>query len=157
MWSQEMRRQLFRTFPELQRALKRLIEPVLAAAGLTPVQYATLLYIWRNKGSNVGALARDTGLGQANTSTLCKRLEREGLLLRERSSADERVVMLALTGAGEAALARVEQGFQHYDRQLARVPAEQIALFQNAIDSAAELLKHLTPFSSQKGDTTSNA
>lgn len=157
MWSQEMRHQFFRTLPELQRALRRLVEPVLMVAGLTPIQYLVLLSIKERGSSNVSTLARDTGLGQANASTLCKKMEREKLIIRTRSSTDERVVTLTLTGSGEAALEQVEHGFQHYDRQLASVPPNQIELLSQVLTSATSLLEELTPFSSQKGDATSNA
>lgn len=146
MCSSEIRHQIFQLLPALQRSVRKLMEPVLAQVGLTPIQHAVLLYIERHNCTNLSALVRETGLGQANASTLCKKLEREGFLLRERSSADERVVTLALTETGRSALQLVEEGFCSYDRQLAQVPAEKLSLFQQGIVCATEILELLTPF-----------
>lgn len=54
----------------------------------------------------ISALSERAQMGQANTSTLCKKLERSGYLTRTRGEQDERIVTLALTGDGRQALDR---------------------------------------------------
>ena len=52
----------------------------------------------------VTELAELEGLAQPTTTLVVKRLEEHGLVRRERSSEDQRVVLVSLTGAGGTAL-----------------------------------------------------
>jgi DNA-binding MarR family transcriptional regulator len=55
-------------------------------------------------------LAAGLGLSPSSVTIACKRLERDGLLSRERQGDDERVVLVALTAQGREQLARWRQG-----------------------------------------------
>ena len=59
-----------------------------------------LLELHRCGSHTVGSLSRSIGVAGANASSACKRLERQGLLMRGRDPRDERVVRLALTPEG---------------------------------------------------------
>src|SRR5919201_5251897 len=76
--------------------------------GLTPQRYLLLLMIkGASDGSerlSVGAIADRLQLGENTTTELVNRAERAGLVRRERSSDDGRVVYLRLTKEGERRL-----------------------------------------------------
>ena len=89
----------------------RQTELVARESGITPQWYLLLLQI---KGapdlaerSTVTELAEGLQLAQSSVTELVARVEQAGLLRRERSDADGRVVYLRLTRDGEERFARV--------------------------------------------------
>jgi len=93
------------------RRFMRQTELVARESGITPQWYLLLLQI---KGapdlaerSTVTELAEGLQLAQSSVTELVARVEQAGLLRRERSDADGRVVYLRLTRDGEERFARV--------------------------------------------------
>lgn len=87
------------------RAVIRAYKPMLDQLGLTYPQYLAMLVLWewqqqRPAQPTVKALGERLLLDSGTLTPLLKRLELQGLLLRQRSSSDEREVHLALTEAG---------------------------------------------------------
>ncbi|CAM3518888.1 MarR family winged helix-turn-helix transcriptional regulator [Isoptericola cucumis] len=95
------------------RAMVALYKPILEPLGLTHPQYLVMLGLWQDE--RAGRLTTVTGLAArllldpGTLSPLLKRLERQGLLERRRTSADARVVELHLTDAGRALRAQAEK------------------------------------------------
>lgn len=87
------------------RELHLLSSPV-EQGEITAQQYWLLRQLNLRGRSSIGELAASLGISQSSTTTACKRLERDGLVLRERCADDERVVRVSLTEAGKA---QVEQ------------------------------------------------
>lgn len=83
-------------------AFTRLYRSVLAELGLTYPQYLVMLVLWEHDGVSVKAVGERLGLDSGTLTPLLKRLETSGLIRRERGRADERQVLLYLTGKGEA-------------------------------------------------------
>jgi len=77
-------------------------KPLLQALGLTYPQYLAMLVLWENEGITVSEISARMLTDPGSLTPLLKRLESEGLLQRQRSSQDERVVQLYLTDAGRA-------------------------------------------------------
>ena len=91
------------------RGFQRRSEQIARRHGLTPRQHLLLLMI---KGApdgsdraTVSGLVRMLQLTQSSVTELVQRAEEAGLVLRDRSSADGRVVKLGLTEEAEARLA----------------------------------------------------
>jgi DNA-binding MarR family transcriptional regulator len=82
--------------------------PILEPMGLTHPQYLAMLALWERSPRGVGELANALALEPATLSPLVKRLEAAGLVTRRRSSADERVLEVALTESGRALRAQAE-------------------------------------------------
>ncbi|MHA6493674.1 MarR family winged helix-turn-helix transcriptional regulator [Pseudomonas borbori] len=94
------------------RAVIRGYKPMLDQLGLTYPQYLAMLVLWEWQRQppalpTVKALGERLLLDSGTLTPLLKRLDQLGLLLRKRSSADEREVHLALTDAGQALRERV--------------------------------------------------
>jgi len=87
-------------------AMTKVYKPLLAPLGLTYPQYLVLLVLWEGDGVTVSQLGARLSLDSGTLTPLLKRLEQQGLLLRQRDSADERRVLLRLTADGLALKAR---------------------------------------------------
>ena len=85
----------------LWRILRGLSHPV-RRAEMTPEQYWLLRVLSRAGPLSIGELANELGIAMSSATSACKRLERAGLLTRERRVEDERIVQVALTEQGRA-------------------------------------------------------
>lgn len=73
-------------------------------AGLTSPQLLILQAISDAGDVTIGTIARHVSLSQATVTTILDRLERRGLVYRQRSTVDKRKVHAHLTDSGRAAL-----------------------------------------------------
>lgn len=86
--------------------ITRLYRPALAPLGLTYPQYLVMLVLWEASPESVGGLGERLHLDSGTLTPLVKRLEAAGLVTRRRDAADERRVLVDLTGAGRALKAK---------------------------------------------------
>lgn len=91
------------------RLFLRRSEDVARACGITPGQHVLLLQIAGSpdETATVSYLVQKLALTQSAVTELVQRAEQAGLVAREPSRADGRVVLLSLTPAGSAKLADV--------------------------------------------------
>ncbi len=81
-------------------AIVRAYAPLLAALGLTYVQYLVLLVLWESDDLTVGEIGRRLSLDSGTLTPVLRRLEDSGLVTRCRAADDARVVRIALTRGG---------------------------------------------------------
>jgi len=114
----ELDRQLCFALHRASRAVVRSYGPLLEGSGLTYPQYLVLLVLWEEPGHpfTVGEIGTRLHLDSGTLTPLLKRLEGLGHVRRERDTADERRVLVALTDGGLA-----------LRDQLAGVPSELFA------------------------------
>lgn len=74
--------------------------PLLEALDLTYSQYLVLLVLWSEKEQTVGQIGEQLSLDSGTLTPLLKRMEQKNIVVRKRSSEDERVVKLSLTEKG---------------------------------------------------------
>ena len=117
------------------RNVVAIYRPILEPLGLTHPQYLVMLALWEHSPRSLNDLAADLALDPATASPLVKRLENQGLILRERSSADERRLDIVLTDAGRALRERAVD-----------VPRQVMAAVHMDIDQIATLRDGLSPF-----------
>ncbi|MFB6565074.1 MULTISPECIES: MarR family winged helix-turn-helix transcriptional regulator [unclassified Streptomyces] len=84
------------------RAVTASYRPLLDELGLTYPQYLVMLALWERDSLSVRDLGAALQLESSTLSPLLKRLEANGLVLRERRVDDERSVAVRLTEAGAA-------------------------------------------------------
>jgi len=77
-------------------------KPFLDPLGLTYTQYITMMALWEESNVTVKALGERLYLDSGTLTPLLKKMETQGLVLRERSPQDERNVYITLTDKGVA-------------------------------------------------------
>lgn len=136
-------------FQTLKTKTARLLEPIVQAEGLTPLQASVLLQL-AHRDAAVGDISEATCMGQANASSLCKKLEREGFLTRTRQASDRRVVILSLTSKGREAAERLQARLNHYMELLNALPTDAKEELNRGFQAANQMLDYL--FEQTKGD-----
>jgi DNA-binding MarR family transcriptional regulator len=90
-----------------------------AGETLTPGEFGLLVLVERNAGMSQMALARALGIDRSTLVPILNRLQARGLLLRNASPTDGRTHALALTPAGEKALARFARLVRAHEKRIA--------------------------------------
>lgn len=80
----------------------RMYKPFLDEIGITYTQYITMMILWDKKSINVKSLGECLFLDSGTLTPLLKKLEAKGYVVRERSKADERNLVVSITDEGEA-------------------------------------------------------
>lgn len=75
-------------------------KPHLDKLGLTYTQYITMLVLWEHERMTVKELGEELYLDSGTLTPLLKKLEEKGLINRNRSTLDERNLIVTLTPAG---------------------------------------------------------
>ena len=81
-------------------AIQRTYKPILDGLGITYPQYLVLNLLWVQDGQTVSRLADQLDLEASTLTPLLKRLEGNGLVIRQRNPDDERQVLIGLTQKG---------------------------------------------------------
>ena len=90
------------------RALGEVMDPLLARVGVTNGQFFLLFFIAKMPRPTVGQIAGMLGTRMSTVTHLINDLEEHGLVRRERSSDDRRLVRLVVSSRGSKLLTRIE-------------------------------------------------
>ncbi len=121
------------------RNVVAIYRPILEPLGLTHPQYLVMLALWERAPRTLNDLAVDLALEPATASPLVKRLETEGLVVRQRSSEDERRLEITLTEAGAALRERALD-----------VPRQVMAAVGMDVSEISALRDGLSPFAGRR-------
>lgn len=77
---------------------------ILAEFDMTPPQHSALLQLHHHGNLTIGELSEKLHLAFSTATDLINRMERNGLVMRERDAADRRVVRLRILDKGERML-----------------------------------------------------
>lgn len=91
------------------RSVIGIYRPLLEPMQLTHPQYLVMLALWERSPRSVKDLSESLRHDPATLSPLLKRLESVGYVTRRRSDADERLLVVELTGAGRRLRAKAEK------------------------------------------------
>lgn len=91
------------------RKVVNLYTPHLKPLGITYTQYIMFLVLWEKDGITVGELCRRLMLDTGTVTPMLKNTEKQGLIKRNRSEEDERVVVISLTDEGKALYKKARQ------------------------------------------------
>lgn len=131
------------TFLRIGQATRAVTLQESHAAGLTPVQAQTLLWVRRTKSfaTTVGNLARHLGTTHATAVGVVDALVARGLLTRRPDARDRRVTLLHLTPAGEATAARLHRWGHRLGAALAALSAEERAVLERGLGAVVWSLR----------------
>ncbi|KWX02241.1 MarR family transcriptional regulator [Carbonactinospora thermoautotrophica] len=116
---------------------KAALYEVLRRHGLHVGQEFLLAQLWREDGLTMGELAARAGVSSAAVTKVAGSLERAGLVRRERSAEDARVVRVWLTEAGRALEGPVTAAWYETEHLL----RERADTIREALTALAELEK----------------
>ncbi len=92
----------------LYHLIRRTSHPV-KREEITPEQYWLMRRLHAHGAQSIGTLAGALGITGSSATTACKRLEKAGLVVRQRQLDDERMVHVNLTEEGRQRIAAWEQ------------------------------------------------
>lgn len=84
------------------REIIKKYNPLLKEIDLTYTQYIAMMVFWEHKKMSVKELGQLLFLDSGTLTPVLKSLEAKGLVVRSRSSEDERVLLVEITEKGEA-------------------------------------------------------
>ncbi len=109
MASRQQQNELWDAIEIIHRYYEELFRPVANAFSITTGQLKLLHTLHRYGALSIGELAGLLGMARTNASSLCKKLCKQGFLLRHRGGGgDDRQVLLELTPEGESAARQAE-------------------------------------------------
>ena len=88
---------LYACAKEVVRRYTPLLEPL----GITYTQYIAMMVMWEHKSLSVKKLGKLLFLDSGTLTPMLKKMEKAGLVSRERSRTDERMVIVSITAKGE--------------------------------------------------------
>lgn len=126
---------------EVSRKLDSILFPISDNNNLTIMKMKVLMEVSKQGKVNIGEIGQSLGVAGGNISNMCKNLESEGYLVRQRSHDDERVVEVSLTDKGKEVLSQVrEQINVKYHPYDANITDDE---YKSIVDSLRDLNKHL--------------
>lgn len=135
---QEVLRSLRRIFHAVDRHSRRLAR----LHGLTEPQAICLNAVNRAGQVNPGQLARTVSLSPPTVTGILDRLERRGLIRRERTARDKRQVVVCLTEAGRTLLDNSPPPLQErFTRRLAELPRPRQRQIAGALNELVRLME----------------
>lgn len=84
----------------VSREVVKKYTPFLEAINLTYTQYIAMMVLWEHRKITVKELGSRLFLDSGTVTPVLKALEKKGLITRQRSEVDERVVHVVITPAG---------------------------------------------------------
>lgn len=130
-----------RLFRSIYAAVRQHLQNIERTCGASGAQVWALATVARHPGIRVTELAAAMAIHPSTASNLVAKAERAGLVRRERSSRDQRVVHLNLTEAGEAVLARAPEPVAGLlPDALGRLPEEMLVRLTADLQSLANTM-----------------
>lgn len=121
--------------------IQKIIEPIAKKENLTIIQLLVLFRIKENEVTTIGDLYKEFAINQGNASSLCKKMEQDGLINRKRDSNDERVVILNLTVEGSKKIEDIYKHFENLSNYLKDMPNEKYQVIIDGMQEFNNLLK----------------
>lgn len=113
-------------------------KPILEKLGVTYTQYLAIVALWEEDHQTVSGLGEKLFLESNTLTPILKRLEAVGYVTRQRSTQDERQVVVSLTEAGRALR---EQGLEMDLVAATRLSPEEFRVLQKGIANLRDNLR----------------
>lgn len=124
------------------REMTKKYKPLLDKLEVTYPQYLVLLLLWEQDTLTVKKLGELLALDSGTLTPMLKRMEQNGLIVRERSTEDERSVMIKLTEKGLG----LQEGACLIPERISAMSGEDKKVVEDLKASLLQLLKTLQEF-----------
>lgn len=117
-------------------------EEIEKAVGVSGAQLWAMSEIMAAGGMTISQLGKAMSLHQSTTSNLVEKLEKKGLVVRERSTEDRRVVEVKMTEMGRNALSSAPGPYRGVlPDALMRMPQEDLMALKSCLDKLMQYLE----------------
>jgi MarR family transcriptional regulator, organic hydroperoxide resistance regulator len=142
--TEERQHEVLALFRQIVATARRHFQSVQKECGISGAQLWALSHIQAEPGLKVGDLSRRMSVHQSTASNLLDRLERRGLVRRERTPRDQRVVRLFCTMAGRDLLTRAPGPMQGVlPDAVQRLSGRELAAMHRALSVLARHVKSI--------------
>lgn len=139
---EEFRENIIEYTKRIRSHLDNALSGIADKYGLTHMQMRILLKIYKDGSHTITSLANAIGAFGANISPLCKKLERDGLVIRKRNADDERVVTLELTNNGRKVAEELDQYFNNmFSTMMEKLDEESLTLIIKGMKKLSDVLE----------------
>ena len=108
----EFNNSIFSMIREISHKIDLLLQETAQGLGVTTLRLKMIMTLSASNDSvSIGNLGKSIGVNGGNISNICKKLEKQGFVDRNRSDEDERVVNVKLTQKGNDAADKVSKYF----------------------------------------------
>jgi len=115
---------------------------ILSSYGITPPQLNALVILIEEDGITMGELCERMYLACSTATDLIDRMERNGLIERERDQSDRRVIRLRVKDPGRAVIEEVMKARKRYlGRVLEQVPEEEHEMLIKALRDLHNIMR----------------
>ncbi len=98
----KLENQLCFRFYTVSRLITQAYQPLLKSLGLTYPQYLVMLVLWEHDHQPVNDIAKRLMLNTNTITPLLQRMEKDGIVTREKGTDDARKVIVSLTPKGKS-------------------------------------------------------
>ena len=95
-----------------------------AGQSLTASQISVLLLLSENGAMRISDISSSLNMKESNISNICTRMENTGLILRDRTKADRRVVKVELTTLAEEKMDSIKASVSDFHRKMRECVSE---------------------------------
>ncbi|WP_329342415.1 MarR family transcriptional regulator [Streptomyces sp. NBC_00663] len=122
---------------QVELVVRSHLDELVRPSGITALQYTALTVLERHDGLSAAQLARDSFVTAQSIADLVRSLENRELVRRERNPRNRRELLILLTDAGRALLARHEEPVRELEERMVReLTAHQTEQFRQALSRA---------------------
>lgn len=107
-----LKKEIWDLLRTIQVSKDTVICPVAKDYCITPLQLRILMEVNLSEDLSLNQLAKVMDMNNGNVSTICKKLEQQGYLTRERRADDERFITLKLSPEGAKILQQMERDIE---------------------------------------------
>lgn len=143
MESRHFKEKIWFKMQELQKIVKKPLIQATQPEGLAPQQAMLLITISKNQIQTVGDICKVFEIMQANASTMCKKLEKDGFINRTRDSGDERIVKLSITEKGRQSVERILKRLEVFDKMFDKMPPDERQKIIDVFDFISKEISNL--------------
>ena len=130
---------------KINESTNSIVSPLCTPYGLTIMQLRILMELSRNSSHSIGTLANKTFAAETNISSMCKKLESMGFIVRSRDRKDERVVNVNLTENGINTVEIISKALDTLImKQVEDQPQESIEQIVNGVKKLSDLLEKVS-------------
>ncbi|MDT0390249.1 MarR family winged helix-turn-helix transcriptional regulator [Streptomyces dubilierae] len=122
---------------QVELVVRAHLDELVRPSGITALQYTSLTVLERHDGLSAAQLARDSFVTAQSIADLVRSLESRGLVRRERNPRNRRELLILLTDAGRALLARHAGPVRDLEERMVRdLTVHQTEQFRQALAKA---------------------